>query len=457
VKIAGLIGFTDTILPMKVCRVLSPAVLVLCASTILPRTASTQAVDVVFRNVTIIPMDSDRIVAAQNVVVRGSLIESVGPAGSSRVPAGAVVIDGTGGFLVPGLNDMHVHLPGPMAPAGRAEDELFLYVANGVTTARSMAGFDNHLRLRERINAGKLIGPTLFLAGPGLDRERVTSPEDGEREVRQQKARGYDLVKILPGLSLASYDAIVNTAREVHIPFAGHIPAAVGIRHALESGQETIEHLDGYLELLKGREAVTVDAMAPIVAQTKQTGAWNVPTMAVMAVNIGAIDLKELVARPELQYIAKDYVDQWLALRARSNIPKPTSDIIQTNRLHLLKALNDAGARILLGTDSPQLFNAPGFSIVREMQMMVEAGMTPNQVIRAGTEQVGEYLKRHCGTITPGACADLILLDGNPLQDLRSFTRKRGVMVRGRWIREIEIQRQLRRFRNKPGNYRLTN
>jgi imidazolonepropionase-like amidohydrolase len=111
----------------------------------------------------------------------------------------------------------------------------------------------------------------------------------------------------------------------------------------------------------------------------------------------------------------------------------------------------------LLGTDSPQLFNAPGFSIVREMQMMVEAGMTPNQVIRAGTEQVGEYLKRHCGTITPGACADLILLDGNPLQDLRSFTRKRGVMVRGRWIREIEIQRQLRRFRNKPGNYRLTN
>ena len=424
----------------------------------LPGAASLQApTTVVFRNVTIIPMDSNRIVAAQTVVVRGPVIESVAPAASSRVPAGAVIIDGTERFLVPGLTDMHVHLPGPTAPPSRAEDELFLYVANGVTAARSMAGFDNHLRLRERINASELIGPTLFLAGPGLDGQRVKSSDDGEREVRQQKARGYDLIKILPGLSLASYDAIVRTAREVGIPFAGHVPADVGIRHAIDSGQETIEHLDGYLEFLKGREPVSAEAMAPIVAQTKQAGVWNVPTMAVMAVNVGTIDNKELVTRDELHYIAKEYIDQWLALRAQSKIPKRTADIIQTNRLHLLKALNDAGAHILLGTDSPQLFNAPGFSIVREMQLMVEAGMTPYHVLRAGTEQVGEYFKRPCGTITLGACADLILLDGNPLQDLRNLTRKRGVMVRGRWLSEGEIQRQLQRIRDNPGNYHSAN
>ncbi|PYQ94538.1 MAG: amidohydrolase [Acidobacteria bacterium] len=439
-------------------RLAFAAVLLLAAGTILPGTATMQTPQaIVFRNVTVIPMDSDRIVAAQAVVVRGSVIESVGPAASSHAPAGGMVIDGTGGFLVPGLTDMHVHLPGPTAPVGRADDELFLYVANGVTTARSMAGFDTHVRLRERINTGELIGPTLFLAGPGLDGERVKSPDEGEREVRQQKQRGYDLVKILPGLSLASYDAIVKTAREVGIPFAGHVPADVGIRHAIESGQETIEHLDGYLEYLKGREPVAADAMVPIVAQTKRAGVWNVPTMAVMVVNVGTIDSKELVVRPELQYIAKDYIDQWLALRARSHIPKQTSDVIQANRMHLLKALNDAGARILVGTDSPQLFNVPGFSIVREMQMMVAAGMTPYQVIRAGTEQTGEYFNRPCGTITAGACADLILLDANPLQDLRSFARKRGVMVRGRWIPEGDIKRQLEQIRSRPGNYRLTN
>ena len=195
--------------------------------------------------------------------------------------------------------------------------------------------------------------------------------------------------------------------------------------------------------------------MAPIIALTKQTRVWNVPTMAVMAVNVGTIDTKQLVRRPELQYIAKDYIDQWLALRARSNIPPQTSDIVQANRLRLLKALNDAGACILLGTDSPQLFNAPGFSIVREMQMMVEAGMTPYQVLRAGTEQIGEYFNRPCGTITPNACADLVLLDGNPLQDLRNFNRRRGVMVRGRWIPEREIQRRLKRVRDVVGNYRV--
>src|SRR5919198_6178301 len=159
---------------MNVHRVLSTAVLTLFADMMLPGAASLQApTTVVFRNVTIIPMDSNRIVAAQTVVVRGPVIESVAPAASSRVPAGAVIIDGTERFLVPGLTDMHVHLPGPTAPPSRAEDELFLYVANGVTAARSMAGFDNHLRLRERINASELIGPTLFLAGPGLDGQRV--------------------------------------------------------------------------------------------------------------------------------------------------------------------------------------------------------------------------------------------------------------------------------------------
>jgi imidazolonepropionase-like amidohydrolase len=431
---------------------------VLVLNTIVPGAAGIQSPSVtVFQNVTTIPMDGDRIVEQQTVVVQGSVIKAVGATASTRVPAGAVVIDGTGRFLLPGLTDMHVHLPGPTAPAGRAADELFLYIANGVTTVRSMAGADNHLLLRERINAGKLLGPTLILAGPGLDGERVKSPADGEREVREQKRRGYDLVKILPGLSLASYDAIVTTAREVNIVFAGHIPADVGVRHAIDSRQSTIEHLDGYLELLKGREPITADTIAPIVAETKDAGVWNVPTMAVMAVNVGTVSTNELVKRPELRYIARAYIEQWLALQTRSNIPKPTSEIIQVNRLRLLKALSDAGARILLGTDSPQLFNTPGFSIVREMQIMVDAGMTPYQTIRTGTEQIGEYLKRPCGTITPGACADLILLDGNPLVDLRRLTDRRGVMVRGRWIPAAEIQRQLERIGKAPGNYRLPN
>ena len=146
-----------------------------------------------FQNVTAIPMDRDKIAQGQTVVIRGALIEAVGPTASIRVPPGAVVIDGTGRFLVPGLTDMHVHLPGPAAPAGRAEDELFLYVATGVTTVRNMAGSDNHLLLRERIKRRKT-------ARAHTD-SGLTSPGDGVRQVREQKLRGYDLVKILPGLA----------------------------------------------------------------------------------------------------------------------------------------------------------------------------------------------------------------------------------------------------------------
>src|SRR6185369_4752055 len=117
-------------------------------------------------------------------------------------------------------------------------DELFLYLANGITTVRSMAGFDRHLRMRDQVSGGELAGPTLILAGPGLDGQRVKTPEDGEREVRHQESDRFDLVKILPGLSRASYDTIVRTAREVNMPYAGHVPADVGIEHALDSGQE---------------------------------------------------------------------------------------------------------------------------------------------------------------------------------------------------------------------------
>jgi imidazolonepropionase-like amidohydrolase len=273
--------------------------------------------------------------------------------------------------------------------------------------------------------------------------------------VRQQKANRYDLLKILPGLSLASYDAIVKTAREVGIPFAGHIPAEVGLEHAIDSGQQTIEHLDGYLELLKGRQPLSVDAMLPIVRKTKAAGVWNVPTMAVMAVNVGTMDNDALLARPELEYIARSYVDTWLGLRARADIPRDVARIIQANRMQLLKLLHSEGARLLLGTDSPQLFNVPGSSIHRELRMMNDAGMTPFQVLQSGTEKAGEYMQRRCGTIVVGACADLVLLDGNPLQDLANVERIAGVMVRGRWLPAPEMQKRLKQIRERPGNYRL--
>ncbi len=410
---------------------------------------------VVIRNVTVVPMDSPAIVANQDVVVRGNVIERIGPARDVKVPAGATVIEGRGKYLLPGLADMHVHLAAPSDPPGAAEAELLLFLANGVTTVRNMRGYPNHLVLRDRVARGESLGPNIVTAGPGLDGASAKSPEEGERAVREQKRLGYALIKVLPGLSLATYDAIAKTSREVGIPFAGHVPLDVGVLHAIDMGQLTIEHLDGYIELRPDYTPFTEEKIRTFVQRTLQAGVWNVPTMAVMEADLGIVDLKELMARPELRYSPDSQVQEWIRLRRLDRAPKSAGVTMQRDRVLFLKALSDAHSRILFGTDSPQLFNVPGFSIHREMQRMAEAGMSNYEILRSATEKVGEYLGKPCGVVRAGACADLVLLDGNPLENLTNVRRLSGVMVRGRWLAAGELQKRLEAIRKGPGNYRV--
>src|SRR5262249_43528998 len=155
---------------------------------------------IAIRNVNVVPMDTERIEVDQTVLLRDATIERIGPAKQIMVPRAATVIDGRGKYLVPGLADMHAHLADPSDPPGTAEAELMLFLANGVTTIRNMRGFPSHLSLRDKVARGELLGPTIITAGTGLDGESAKSPADGEAAVRQQKALGYDLIKVLPGL-----------------------------------------------------------------------------------------------------------------------------------------------------------------------------------------------------------------------------------------------------------------
>lgn len=177
-----------------------------------------------FVHVNVLPMDRDTVLRDQTVLVRGTRIVAVGPAASVEIPEGARRIDGTGRYLMPGLAEMHGHVPGGNAPAQYVEDVMWLYVANGVTTVRGMLGDPAQLDLRTRINRGELVGPTLYLAGPPFSGNSVTSPAQAVEMVRRQKAEGWDLLKVLPGLSREVYDAMARTAHEVGIRFAGHVP-----------------------------------------------------------------------------------------------------------------------------------------------------------------------------------------------------------------------------------------
>lgn len=412
-------------------------------------TAQSQPI-VAFTNVSVVAMDGNRVIADQHVVVTRDRITAVGPAGSTPIPDGAVRVDGRGKFLMPGLAEMHGHIPAAPQPKALIDDVLFLYVANGVTTVRGMLGAPDHLALREAARRGEVLAPTLYLAGPSFNGNSTPTPDAAITRVRQQKAEGWDLLKVHPGLSLATFDAMAKTAKDVGIRFAGHVPADVGVPHALEMGQDTIDHVDGYAEHLDGRRKPVTDAgVQDLVARTKKANTGIVPTLYVWETLTGPVTLESRTSLPELKYLPRAVVEQWTkGLDSRLKNPQfnaAEATLYIENRMRVMRGLYAGGVTILLGSDAPQQFNVPGFSIYREMERMAAAGMSTFDILASGTSNVGAYFRTwdDFGTVAAGKRADLILLDANPLDGLANLERRSGVMVRGRWLPASEIRTRL--------------
>jgi imidazolonepropionase-like amidohydrolase len=405
---------------------------------------------VAFDNVSLVPMTKDGVVPEQTVVVTGDRITAVGPAKTTRVPEGATRIDGQGKFLMPGLAEMHGHIPPPTAPREQVENVLFLYVAAGVTTVRGMQGAPGQLDLREASKRGDIVAPNLYLAGPQFSGAAVKSVEDAAARVRQQKSEGWDLLKVQEGLAPDVYDSMARTAKDVGIRFGGHVPDSIDVVHAIDMGQETFDHIDGYIEHLDGRARVVDDkALQALVQRTRQAGAWIVPTMLVWETLQGPVTLESRTSYPELQYLPSAQIAQWTkALDTRLKNPQFNAEQAKLhidNRVRILKALHGGGVRLLLGSDAPQQFNVPGYSIHREMKSMADAGISTYEIVKSGTANVGEYFKAQdrFGTIATGQRADLILVDANPLQNIDNMAKRSGVMVRGRWLPASEIDARL--------------
>jgi hypothetical protein len=411
--------------------------------------AATQVVS--FVGVNVVSADADGVLPNQTVVVRDGRIAAVGPAGRVPVPAGALRVDSRGKYLMPGLAEMHGHLPNPSAGPELTETILFLYVANGVTTVRGMLGYPANLELRDRIARREVLGPRLWVAGPALSGNAAPTPEAGRRMVEEQKAAGYDHLKIQEGLARETYDTIVATARRLGMRFVGHVPNDVGVYHALESGQTSIDHLDNYVETVGGPDSTDDRRIGEVVSATCRAGAWTIPTLALWEVFLGSDDPATLGTRPELRYVPPQWRADWTQRVTQMRQTGPAAETRVATivlRRRILKALQDAGCPIALGTDSPQLFSVPGFSLHREMSSMAAAGLTPLQILAAGTRNVARYFgaEREFGTVAVGQRADLLLLDANPLADVANVARRSGVMVNGRWLPEAEIQARLARI-----------
>lgn len=403
---------------------------------------SASAEDIVFENVTVLTMSERGILPDATVVVAGDRFIAVGEVGPDQISPDARLIDGRGKYLIPGLAEMHGHLPSARASRQARLDVLFLYVARGVTVVRGMLGHPLQFELRDQINSGRIIGPNLYLAAPSLNGNTVDSPEQARRLVRRYQAEGWDLQKIHPGLTLGEYDAIFDVANALGFPVGGHVPADVPLAHAIARGQVSIDHLDGFLRTLGGleRELSAAD-LQKAVDLVGQSGVWLVPTEALFELFGLAPSYADLKDREELKYVDPRTLQSW-----RNRLGRFDRNLVAVdNRRQLLKALSDAGANIAMGSDAPQLFSVPGFSILREIEAMMVAGMSAEQILISGTVNPGIYFadKDTFGTIAPGMRADAVLLDANPLEEIMNVGKQAGVMVQGRWYSKAFIDARL--------------
>jgi imidazolonepropionase-like amidohydrolase len=420
---------------------------------------------VAFEDVTVVSTETEELLPGMTVLVEDGRIAAVGPAGEVEVPEGAIQVDGEGRYLVPGLAEMHGHLPGGNADAEMVANILFLYVANGVTLVRGMQGHPEQLRIREAVEEGSLLGPRLILGSPAQGWGNVPEAEEAPDRVREFREAGFDLVKVGEGPDPEAYQALAEAARNEGLALAGHVPDEVGLRGVLEAGQVTIDHLDNYVEELIPEEErqdiaplwgvaevahlADESRIQELVAATVEAGTAQVPTMVLWEVFFGDRPGEELrQTQPETRYMPPELVEGWIdgvANRHEAIGDHSGAARVVELRRRVFQALHQGGAEFLLGTDSPQLFSVPGFANHREMQLWVELGMTPWEVLQAGTWNVAAHFGEldEAGSVAEGKRADLILLEANPLDDIGNVARRAGVVVDGRWLPETEIQARL--------------
>ena len=378
------------------------------------------------------------------VIIAGGRIAAIGKSRTVKFRKDAQVINAAGKFLIPGLWDMHSHI---------GDDDfdktawLPLFIVNGVTGMRIMNGAPQHHLWRKEIESGALLGPRMVIASQIIDGPKsflsgvvkVSTEEEARNAVRKAKEEGADFIKVHDTLPRIAYFAAIDEARKLGLPVEGHVPASITAKEASEAGQKSIEHFTGLAE------AETDNTKADIlIAILKKNHTWICPTI-IMRNNYAVLDDRNLANDPRLRYVKTSWRNSWLSMtKGSSNLPA-TEWAGRRETIRREKALvgrfQKAGVGILAGTDDSNPYVMPGFSLHDELRLLVESGLTPMQALQAATLNPAKFFNQTAsfGTVEKGKFADLVLLDANPLEDIRNTTKITAVVVNGRFVDRQEL------------------
>jgi imidazolonepropionase-like amidohydrolase len=432
-----------------------------------------QAPSIAFVGVSVVPMDRERVLTGQTVVVTDGRIAAVGPSQTIKIDSGVRRIDGTGKFLMPGLVDMHGHLAATGAASDNDENErvVVLWLANGITTVRNMRGTPDILALRKRIEEGRLAGPRIFTTGPmnGTSQpnvRHVASVAEADAFVAADKAAGYDAIKVTD-LPPEIYDAVLAAGRRHGLPVYGHVPQPVTFDEAIRGGITSVEHVIPFAVALASPPAGGTPGRGRLAPQNadwsrlpslstslREAGVWVCPTL-VAAEYLTSAEKRRRLDLPAMRYVPSRFRDTW-ASQVDVERPVPPPELLPFG-LTLTKRLHDAGVGLLLGTDDLSPFVLPGFSLHDELALLVKAGLSPFDALRAGTSDAARALhkEKEFGTIAVGQRADVLLLDANPLENIANAAKRAGAMTAGRWFTDADLQERLRAIGDPSGNSRF--
>jgi imidazolonepropionase-like amidohydrolase len=436
-------------------------------------------VSIVLTHVTVIDTTGGPAQPDMTVVIDGERITRVDRKHHARIPKVAKEIDATGKYLIPGLWDMHVHTYfGNWIPGGR-EVTLPLFIANGITGVRDMGSeLDLILAARKEIADGRLVGPRMVVAGPMLDGPKtqfpasiaITTPEDGRRAVDMLKSRGVDFIKIQSYVPREAYFAIADECKKQNITFVGHVPDAIRGSEASNAGQKSFEHLIGVFEgssrvedeLLQGpkgpgRFLDTYDASreTALVELLAKNQTWQCPTLFWERGQwlIDAPEVREETSHdPDAKYAPKFWREKsWPRFTASiikdlDTDPLAIREKFVEHELDIVRKLQKAGVPFLAGTDTAAGVDVlPGFSLHRELERFVAAGFTPIEALQTATINPARFLNKlgDFGTVEKGKLADLVLLDANPLDDIRNTQKIAAVIVSGRYFSRANLDSML--------------